>query len=53
MCSGVPAMSAYCDGYSVKGSSGVSGGIFRKLIFKSFFLGEFFSWTEGNVEASY
>ena len=36
-------MSAYCERYSVKGSSGVSAGIFRKLIFKSvFFLGNFF-----------
>ena len=47
-------MSAYCERYSVKGSSGVSAGTFRKLIFKSvFFLGKFFFWTEGNVEASY
>ena len=46
-------MPAYCERYSVKGSSGVSAGIFRKLIFKSFFLGKFFFWTEGNVEASY
>ena len=43
MCGGVPAMSAYCGGYSVSGSSCVSAGMFKKLIFKSvFFLGKFF-----------
>ena len=36
-------MSAYCATYSVSGSSGVSAGMFKKLIFKRvFFLGNFF-----------
>ena len=35
-------MSAYSERYSVKGSSGVSAGIFRKLIFKCFFFLENF-----------
>ena len=35
-------MPAYSERYSVKGSSGVSAGIFRKLIFKCFFFLENF-----------
>ena len=53
MCSGVPTMSAYCERYSVSGSSGVSARIFEKLMFNSFFLGEFLFLTKGDVEASY
>ena len=48
-------MFAYCERYSASGSSGVSAGMFKKLIFKRvFFLGIFFFFrTEGDVEASY
>ena len=36
-------MSAYCARYSVSGSSGVSAGMFKKLMFKRvFFLGVLF-----------
>lgn len=48
MCNGVPTMSANCGKYSVKGSSGDSTGMFRKLIFSVVFLFFGKSFSAGN-----
>ena len=38
MCKGVPTASAYCARYSFSGSTGVSAGMFVKLMFKRVFV---------------